>query len=85
MSFDEIAELLKIRDSERKEKWEQLRIQCYYSMVAFHGNKEYKNPQGLFPLPWEKKKVKEVKKLSKEELAEKTKKAQQWLETNKYR
>ena len=74
MSFDEINSLLKVKDFERRESWEQIRQQCFYSFKPWS---EIKSPTDLFKFPWEKKK--EVKPLSKDQVKKKVKDAKKWL------
>jgi len=51
------AELATIRRT-----WEQTRAICFYNVIAMHGTKDYKKPQDLFLMSWEKKKADKMDK-----------------------
>jgi hypothetical protein len=50
MSFDEIASLLKTVEDKRREKWEQIRLQCFYSVAPYTDSKK---PSDFIKFPWE--------------------------------
>jgi hypothetical protein len=60
MSQDEVVAVMKAHRNDfelvSKQQWEQVRLQCYYNIVAFGG--KVKSPKELFLLPWDKEKVK---------------------------
>ena len=81
MSFDEIAIILKAKEGHRREAWEQLRKQCYYSSMSGLTEKEFGNK--YFKLPWDVKEEKKVSKLTKEEREKRAKLIEKKLNKNK--
>ena len=61
MSQDEVIAIYKAKDKEDRRSWEQVRLQSYYSIVAFRGTEQYKKPEDLFRFSWEKKEKKSTK------------------------
>jgi hypothetical protein len=53
MSADEVIAIYKAKDVKDRMVWEQHRQLCFYTVIAMNGTKDYKNPQDLFPLPWD--------------------------------
>ncbi len=80
MSVDEISAILRAREEIRKEEWEKVRYQCFYSVIALSGNRIYKKPSDLFRFPWEaKKKEKRGRKYTNDEIRRKEKAVQRYL------
>lgn len=79
MSLEEVAEILKAKDTEIKREWEMLRKQCYYT-VATHSEitEEVFNLKN-FPLSWDKK---QVRPSNKKEFKKKANKVDKWLARN---
>ena len=77
MSFDEINALLKNKSEEDKRKWELERWNWFYVLIS-QGSKAEK-PQDITMFPWEKKKSKPVKPLTKAQIERRNKQAQKWL------
>ena len=74
MSLDEIKALYKGRYENDKKDWEQTRTICFYTVVAMHGSKDFKTPEDLFSLTWDKKdEGKKVEVVTKEEALERLK------------
>jgi hypothetical protein len=71
MSLDEISAVYNSKYEKDKEKWEQTRLICFYSLVAANGTKHFKKPSDLFFFSWEKKT--KSKALTKDELMAKLK------------
>lgn len=67
MSQDEVVAVMKARNESyevlNKESWEQVRMQCFYSVAAM-GTK-IKKPAELFKFPWDVKR--KVETITKEE------------------
>ena len=76
MSFDEISAILKSKDSTKREEWEKLRMQCFYSVAA---QTDIKKPTDLFKLPWDNQEKKQVSRLTKEQTQHKAQKVKKWL------
>lgn len=85
MSIDEINCFLKAVNDKRCDEWEKIRYQCFYSVVATNGSKQFKQPSDLFKFSWDtpKKSGKPAKKLSKEQFENKAKEAEKWLDKKK--
>ena len=80
MSIDEISAILKTREEIKREEWEKVRFQCFYSVVAINGSNTYKKPSDLFRFPWEaRKKRKRGRKYTSEEVKRKEKSVQRYL------
>ena len=54
MSQDEVASILTARFQSERASWEQTRTLSFYTVVAQQGTKQYRKPQDLFPLAWDK-------------------------------
>lgn len=70
MGFEEIGALLKADDYNRRDSWEKVRQICFYNVAPYS---EVKKPSDLWKFPWEAEK--KGRKLSKDELKERVKKA----------
>ena len=68
MSFDEINEIYKAISKRNREDWEKIRIQCFYSLIAFGGANKIKKPSDLFKLSDEEPEKKQGKTLTKEQI-----------------
>jgi hypothetical protein len=77
ISFDEINALIDRDNKKVQNEWEKARIGWYYSLISAGLSKAQK-PEDLMKFSWEDIK-KEAKVLSKEEVENKTKQAEQWL------
>jgi hypothetical protein len=77
MGFDEINALLKNKSEQEKKTWELERWNWFYILLS-QGSKA-KKPQDIMMFPWEKKKVKQAKPLTKTQLDRRNKQAQKWL------
>lgn len=75
MSFEEIGAILKADDYKRREEWEKVRQICFYNVAPYS---DVKKPSDLWMFPWEVER-KAGKKLSKEELKAKVKRAKKLL------
>lgn len=83
MSIDEIESILKAREEIRKEEWEKVRFQCFYSVVSVNGGKHFKRPGDLFRLPWEKKKKdKKGRKYTADEIKRKERAVEKYINLN---
>lgn len=81
MSIDEVNCFLKAVNDRRQDEWEKVRYQCFYSVVAQNGSKQFKQPSDLFKLPWDiVRSNKPAKKLSKDQFENKAKEAEEWLD-----
>lgn len=71
MSFDEMASAIKAYQDNKthddREKWEQVREICFYQVVSIQGTGKYKKPQDLISFPWEKKKSKSTRHMTRDE------------------
>jgi hypothetical protein len=56
----ELDASLKAVERQRRERWEQCRISCFYTVAAFGG--KIKKPQDLWEFSWEKKVAKPTPK-----------------------
>jgi hypothetical protein len=84
MSVDEIDCFLKEVNNKRYNEWEQIRTQCFYTVVSQNGTKQFKQPSDLFQLPWDNKKSnKQPKKLDKKQFDQKVEQACKILNNGK--
>lgn len=79
MSFEEINALLKADEINKRESWEKVRMQCFYSIKPWA---DIKKATDLFKFPWEEKQ-KPIKSLTKEQVAKRVKQAKKWLDKKK--
>ena len=60
MSWSEMGAIIKARNEQElatiKRTWEQTRAICFYDIIAMRGTADYKKPEDLFLLSWERKK-----------------------------
>ena len=81
MSFDEIAELLKIKNEQEKRLLERDRLNWFHTYRAF--GSDVKSPEMVQRFEWEGKPKKEGKKLTEEEKQVKANKAKSYLRNGK--
>ena len=77
MSFDEIAELLKVKNDQEKRSLEKARLSWFHIYRAM--GSDVKSPELVQRFEWEKKTKKEVKKLTAEERKIKAEKAKNYI------
>ena len=80
MSFDEIAELLKVKNQQEKRSLEKDRLSWFHVYRAM--GSDVQSPERVQRFEWEKK-VKEGKKLTAEEKRVKAEKAKNYLKNGK--
>jgi len=74
MSQDEIQAMATAKSEGDKIKWEQVRLQAYYTVVAQIGTKDIKKPSDLFKFAWDEIEDKpKSKRLNKEEFLNRAK------------